>query len=101
MFILANLLSAAASVLDMVLTVFYWLILIRALFSWVNPDPYNALVQFLYKITEPVLAPVRRMLPLDFRFGIDISPLIVFFIIMFLRSFLIQTLFDISRRLKL
>jgi len=100
MFILSNLLSAVANILDMVLTALYWLILIRALLSWVNPDPYNAIVQFLYKVTEPVLEPVRRILPLNLRFGIDISPIIVFFAIMFLRLFLIRTLLDISMRMK-
>lgn len=100
MFILSNLLSAAANILDMALTALYWLILIRALISWVNPDPYNAIVQFLYKITEPILEPVRRILPLSLRFGIDISPIIVFFVIIFLRSFLVRTLFDISIRMK-
>lgn len=100
MFILSNLLAALANILDAVLTILYWLILIRALISWVNPDPYNAIVQFLYKATEPILAPVRGILPLSLRLGIDISPIIVFLAIMFLRSFLIRTLVDISVRIK-
>jgi YggT family protein len=101
MFVLANFVFAAAHVLDIVLTILYWLIIIRALISWVNPDPYNPIVQFLYKTTEPILAPIRRLLPLDFRFGIDISPIIVFLIIMFLKSFLISSLFDLGTRLKI
>lgn len=100
MFILANLIEAAAQILGAGLTILYWLILIRALLSWVNPDPSNPIVQFLLKTTEPILSPVRRLLPLDFRFGIDISPIIVFLGIMFLRSFLVRTLFEIAARMR-
>lgn len=100
MFVLSNLLVALARILDIVLTILYWLILIRAIISWVNPDPHNPIVQFLYKTTEPILYPIRKILPLGFRFGIDISPIIAFFIIIFLKSFLIRTLIDISTRLR-
>jgi len=100
MFILSNLIYAAANILDILFTILYWLILIRALISWVNPDPYNPIVQFLYKTTEPVLEPVRRRLPLGFRFGIDISPIIVFLLIIFLKSFLIRSLLDFAMRLR-
>ena len=100
MFILSNLLQALASVLNVVLTLIYWLILIRALISWVNPDPYNPIVQFLYKVTEPILYPIRKMLPLNFGIGIDISPIIAFLILIFLKSFLVRTLLDISLRLR-
>ena len=100
MFVLSNLLSALAGILNLTLTILYWLILIRALLSWVNPDPYNPIVQFLYKITEPILYPIRKLLPLDFRFGIDISPIIAFLAILFLRSFLVKTFVDLSLRLR-
>ena len=96
MFILSNFISAVAYILDILFTILYWLILIRALISWVNPDPGNAIVQFLYKATEPILEPVRKRLPLAFRLGIDISPIIVFLLIIFLKSFLIKSLFDLS-----
>jgi len=82
------------------LGILYWLILIRALISWVNPDPYNPIVQFLEKCTEPILAPIRRILPAGLRFGIDISPVIAFLAIMFIRSFLVSTLFDLAVRLR-
>ncbi len=100
MFVLANLIEAAAQVISGLLTILYFLILIRALISWVNPDPFNAIVQFLIKTTEPILAPLRRILPSGFRFGIDISPIIAFLAIMFLRSFLVRTLLDIAARLR-
>lgn len=96
MFIPANFISATAHILDILLTALYWLIIIRALISWVNPDPSNAIVQFLYKVTEPILEPFRRILPLNFRFGIDLSPLIAILLIIFLKSFLIKSLFDLS-----
>jgi len=99
MFIFSNIFVAAAKLIDLILTFLYWLIIVRALISWVNPDPYNAIVQFLYKVTEPVLGPIRRMLPLGFRFGIDISPVIAIFGIYFLKIFLVRTLIDISLRL--
>lgn len=100
MFILANFLSSLAQVLEIALNIFYWLIIIRALISWVNPDPLNPIVQFLYKTTEPILSPIRKILPLGFRFGIDISPIIAFLIILFLKSFLIKTLFNMAMRLQ-
>lgn len=100
MFVLSNFLSSLAQVIDVALTVLYWLIIIRALISWVNPDPYNPIVQILYKTTEPILYPIRKILPLDFRFGIDISPIIAFLIIIFLKSFLVRTILDLSLRLR-
>lgn len=101
MFVVSNFISAAAHLLDWALTILYWLILIRALISWVNPDPFNPIVQFLDAVTEPLLAPIRRMLPAHFRFGgIDISPLIAILVIFFLQSFLVRTLMDISFRLR-
>jgi len=100
MFILANLLVALAGVLDITLTVLYWLILIRALISWVSPDPFNPVVEFLYKATEPILYPIRRILPPGFKFGIDLSPLLAFMAIIFIKSFLIKTLMDFSFKIK-
>jgi len=96
MFILSNLISSVAHILDVLLNIIYWLVIIRALISWVNPDPDNVIVQFLTKTTDPILEPIRRRLFLNFRSGIDISPVIVILAIMFLRSFLIKSLFDLS-----
>lgn len=99
MFIIINLLDAVALVIHYLLTIYLWLIIIRALLSWVNPDPYNPIVSFLYQVTEPVLYRVRRFLP--FRgLGIDLSPIIVFVIIIFLDRFVVRTLQDIAIRLK-
>lgn len=97
MFVLSNFIRALASVADIVLSVFYWLILIRALVSWVNPDPYNVVVQFLHRATEPILQPIRRLLP---PMGIDLSPIIAFLVIIFFKGFIVATLIDISYRLQ-
>ncbi|MFH1858449.1 MAG: YggT family protein [Candidatus Omnitrophota bacterium] len=100
MFVVPNLLTSLAQLLDMLLTVFYWLLLIRCIISRVNPDPNNGIVQFLYKVTEPVLIPIRRILPAAWGIGIDFSPLIAFFLVMFINSFLVRTLLDIAARLR-
>lgn len=99
MFVVGNLLAAIASVLQIVLSVYMWIIVIRALISWVNPDPYNPIVQFLRAATDPVLYRVRRWIPVNFG-GIDFSPLIVIVGIVFLQSFLVQSLLDLSRSLR-
>ena len=96
MFVLGNFIDALASLVNILLTIMYWLILIRALISWVNPDPFNPMVQFLIRATEPVLEPIRRLLP---PMPIDISPIIVFFIIIFLQRFLVTSLYDLAVRL--
>ena len=100
MFVIGNFLIALAKVLDIFLNILWWLILIRALISWVNPDPYNPVVQFLYKTTEPILHPLRKILPFHFHIGIDISPLFAILIIIFLRNFLVKTLIDIAYRIR-
>lgn len=100
MFVLSNLLGALAQVVDILLSVLYWLIIIRALLSWVNPDPYNSIVQMLHSITEPVLYPIRRFLPFSFKLGLDISPILAILALVFLKAFFVRTLLDISMRLR-
>lgn len=99
MFVVANFLHALANVLDTVLYLYMLIIIIRALVSWVNPDPYNPIVQFLVGVTEPVLSPVRRLIPL-YTIGIDISPIIVILAIIFIKSFLIASLHQWADRLQ-
>jgi YggT family protein len=98
MFILGNLLSAIAQLLHLGLFIYMWVIIIRAVISWVEPSPHNPIVQFLYWSTEPVLRPIRRLLPMTW--GIDFSPLIVILAIMFLDQFLVESLWDLGRRLQ-
>jgi YggT family protein len=100
MFIAANFVSAVAMLTNVVLTILYWVVLIRALLSWVNPDPNNVIVRMLQDITEPMLYPIRKLLPFSLKMTIDISPLIAFLIIMFLKFFLVQTLQDLAFRMR-
>ncbi len=103
MFVAGNFLTALASVLHMLLQAYIWVVIVRALISWVNPDPWNPIVQMLNRLTDPLLEPIRRRM---FRMmgyggmGIDISPLILIAGIYFLDFFLVETLNDIGRRLR-
>jgi YggT family protein len=98
MFVLANLLNAAAYVLEFVINIYMYIIIARAIISWVSPDPYNPIVRFLYRATEPVLYRVRRLLP-NFG-GLDISPLIVILFIFFLQKFVVNSIFELVNRMK-
>ena len=98
MFVFGNLIAALATILDYALTIANWLIIIRALLSWVNPDPYNVIVQFIYKVTEPLLAPFRRLVP-AYSTGIDLSPIFALLAIWFLKLFLVRTLYGIAMRM--
>lgn len=99
MFILANLIEALAVVLSLLLNVYVWILVARAVISWVNPDRHNPIVRFLYQATEPILYRVRRILPL-YLGGIDFSPIIVLVAIVFLQQFLIQSLYDLARSIR-
>lgn len=99
MFIFANLLLAVAKISDVLLSAYMWIIIISALISWVNPDPYNPIVRFLHAVTEPVLRPIRRVI--GYRLGaIDISPMVVILAILFVKYFLIQSLIELAYKLK-
>jgi YggT family protein len=100
MFALANFLKALAHVIDIVLTIYMWLIIGRAILSWVNPDPYNPIVRFLYNVTEPVLGYLRRKFPLVYG-GLDLAPLVVLLIIVFLQRFVVTTLLELALRMSL
>lgn len=99
MFIVGNFITATAEVLHIVLTIYMWVVIIAALISWVNPDPYNPIVRFLYGVTEPVFGFVRRRLPLP-PMGIDVSPIIVLLAILFLQYFLVETLRQLAASLR-
>lgn len=95
MFVIANFLLALARVLDLLLHIYSLILVVRVIVSWVNADPYNPLVRFLYQATEPVLQRVRRAIPVVYA-GIDFSPLVVLLTIFFLQSFLVATLQDVA-----
>ena len=97
MFVAGNVLSAVASILDYVLWLYMWVIIARALISWVNPDPWNPIVQFLNRVTEPVLAPIRRLI--GTRISIDVSPIVVILVINFLQIAVVQSLKELAMRM--
>lgn len=95
---ISNLISAIAQILNIALGIYMWIIIIRALISWVNPDPYNPIVQLLYRLTEPVLSRIRRMIP-AYSVGIDLSPIVALLAIIFLKAFLVASLLELAVRL--
>ncbi len=97
MFVIGNILQGIAYVLDTMLFLYMWLIIIRALLSWVNPDPFNPIVQFLGRATDPVLYTIRRRLGLVG--GIDVSPILAILLITFLQYAVVATIRDIGMRL--
>jgi YggT family protein len=99
MFALRHLIEALAEILNLGLTIYMWLIIAQAVLSWVNPDPYNPIVRFLYKVTEPVLNWVRQRLPVVIG-GLDLSPILVLLAIVFLQKFLVATLLELAFRIR-
>jgi YggT family protein len=98
MFVVSNLILTIARLLEVLLEVYFWIIIVRALLSWVNPDRYNPIVRFLYQVTEPVLRPIRRRLSMQM--GLDLSPLIVILVIKVLQWFLVDSLHDLAVSLR-
>ncbi len=98
MFVAQNFLYAIARLLDIALSAYMWILIIRVILSWVNPDPYNPIVRALYSITDPVLSWLRRRFPL-MAGTIDFSPMVVILAIYFIRLFVVKTLFDLAMRM--
>lgn len=97
MFIFANLLGAIAQVLDYILWAYLWILIGRVIISFFNVDEHNPIVRFLHAATEPVLAPLRRRLP---SFGdFDFSPIVAWLAVIFLKRFLVGSLYELARRL--
>ena len=99
MFVASNFVLAIARLLELLINAYIWIIIARAIISWVNPDPYNPIVRFLYRVTEPVLRPVRHRMP-TLAMGLDLSPMIVILVLYFLDWFLVSTLRDLALGLR-
>jgi YggT family protein len=99
MFLTANFVEALAQVLSYFLEFYKWAIIINALISWVSPDPYNPIVQFLQKVTEPVLYPIRRIMG-NYWIGIDLSPIIALSLVVFMQNFIVRSLFEWAGQLR-
>ena len=100
MFVLGNFVQAVGIILDRVLQIYYYVVLIAVLISWVSPDPFSPIMRFLRMATEPAFDWVRRHLPFTMVGMLDLSPLLVFFFIWFLRIFLVRSLLDLAIRLR-
>jgi len=98
MFIIGNLLIAVAKIGDIVLTLYMYMIIGSALISWVNPDPYNPIVKFLHRATDPVLERIRSKMP--YMGGIDLSPLAVILAIYFMKTFIVASVMEMGYRIK-
>jgi YggT family protein len=99
MFLLGNFVSGIAVVLSLILRFYMWIVIARAVVSWVNADPRNPIVRFLYNATEPLMSRVRRTIP-AYIGGIDFSPMIVIAGIYFLDAFLVRSLLQIADQLQ-
>lgn len=98
MFMLGNFIMAIAKLINFVLSAYIWIVIARAVISWVNPDPYNPIVRFLRQVTDPLLLHIRRYVPI--MGGLDLSPMILILIIIFLQSFLVPTLQQLAMYLQ-
>jgi YggT family protein len=92
--IFGNFIEAVAFLVNAVLTLAFWVILIRVLMSWVSPDPYNPIVRTLIQVTDPILQPAQRLIPPVG--GLDLSPIVVLLGIQFLKIFLVQSLHQLA-----
>jgi YggT family protein len=95
MFVINYFVMALANLANLVIVAYIWIIIARSILSWVNPDPYNPIVRLLYRVTEPVLRPVRERLPIG-QMGLDFSPMIVILVLYFLKEFLVPVLYRIA-----
>jgi YggT family protein len=94
--IIGNFFGAVAFLVNTVLKLYFWVIIVAALLSWVKPDPYNPIVRFLRAVTEPVFYQVRRLLPFLVIGGVDLTPIVVLLAVEFLRMFLVPTLYGFA-----
>ena len=98
MFVFGNVLFGITRVLDMILSIYIWIVIVAALITWVNPDPYNVIVRVLRQLTEPLFGTIRRKLP--FGGGIDFSPVVAILLIYLTKWVVIRTLYDLAVRLR-
>ncbi len=98
MFVLSNFVNAIATLVDVLLTVYIWMIIGRAIISWVNADPNNPIVRFLVQVTEPLLFRIRKVVPV--MKGFDLSPMVLLLAIIFLQSFIVPTLRNMAMTLQ-
>ncbi|HJQ84709.1 MAG TPA: YggT family protein [Candidatus Binatia bacterium] len=98
-FVLRQAIVTLASILDGLLWLYSWILIIAILLTWVNPDPSNPIVRFFYSVTEPVLYWTRRRFPFLVIGRVDISPIVLFVAITFVRSVLVASLYELAARI--
>jgi len=98
MFALGYLFTALGNLVDVLIQLYIIVIIVRALISWVNPDPYNPIVRFLYRVTEPALRPIRHRLP-TMAMGLDLSPIVLILILTLLQWYLVPMLYRMGSEL--
>ncbi len=96
MFIISNFIKAFAFILDSIFSIYFWIVIISAILSWVRPDPYNPIVRVLYSLTEPVYYRIRKWIPFVFIGGLDLSPIVVLLGIEFLKIFVVDSLYQLA-----
>ncbi|AGC49778.1 YggT family protein [Lawsonia intracellularis] len=100
MFVFGNILLGIARVLDIILSLYFWIVIIAVLLTWVRPDPYNNIVRMFYALTEPVFYKVRKFLPFTLVGGLDLSPIVVLIIIQLLQTIVVRSLFQYAGMLE-
>lgn len=98
MFVLSNFVLALVRLLEIAINAYIWIIIARAILSWVNPDPSNPIVRFLYRVTEPALRPIRHRMPMAA--GLDLSPIVLILALYFIDWFLVSSLRDLALSLR-
>jgi YggT family protein len=98
-FVLGQVTEFLAWTLDTLLSLYFWILVISALLTWVNPDPRNPIVRFLYGVTEPVLYQVRKRLPFVYAGGFDFSPIVVIILIVFAQKVVVRSLYELAFRM--
>ncbi len=96
--ILSTFINAVAQILHMIIQAYIWIIIIAALISWVKPDPYNPIIQILYRLTQPVYDFIRRYIPTLIG-GVDLAPVILILGLQFIDMFFIRLMINFANAL--
>ena len=90
------LITAIARILDLAFNIYTFIVIARALISWVNPDPYNPIVRFLHSATDPILYRLRRLMPFLQAGGFDLSPIALLILLSVVQQVLISFLYQLA-----
>lgn len=100
MFVLANLIDGVTTVLDLALSMYGFCIFAVVIISWIAPRSMHPAIAFLRRITDPVLYRIRRAIPFVYQAGFDFSPIVAFLVIMFLKRFLVASLYQFAMNMR-